>query len=149
MSDAIVTRRIWAEAAERTSGPEPATHALRAMRHEEPHLFRGLAAARDGILQFMEESAVVGDAASELRERLNGLIACAYVALKLGHHALWQGTAPDEPLPLVLTRELQEEVLALLRKGRKILAIKRVREATGAGLREAKDAVDRLHDEMP
>jgi ribosomal protein L7/L12 len=37
------------------------------------------------------------------------------------------------------------EVLALKRAGRTIEAIKLYREATGLGLREAKDYVDQLH----
>ncbi|MFE2515033.1 ribosomal protein L7/L12 [Streptomyces mirabilis] len=37
-----------------------------------------------------------------------------------------------------------EQVVALAREGRKIQAIKVYREVTGAGLKEAKDAVDRL-----
>ncbi|GAA3794198.1 hypothetical protein GCM10022403_030070 [Streptomyces coacervatus] len=37
-----------------------------------------------------------------------------------------------------------DEVDALLRDGKKIQAIKAYREATGAGLREAKEAVDKL-----
>ena len=37
-----------------------------------------------------------------------------------------------------------DEVLVLLRNGKKIQAIKVYREITGAGLKEAKDAVERL-----
>ncbi|MCX5055609.1 ribosomal protein L7/L12 [Streptomyces sp. NBC_00201] len=37
-----------------------------------------------------------------------------------------------------------DEVDALLRDGKKIAAIKVYREATGAGLKEAKEAVDKL-----
>jgi ribosomal protein L7/L12 len=37
-----------------------------------------------------------------------------------------------------------KQVEALLRRGKTIEAIKAYREATGAGLREAKEAVDRL-----
>ena len=37
-----------------------------------------------------------------------------------------------------------DEVAGLVRAGRKIEAIKLYRETTGAGLKEAKDAVDRL-----
>lgn len=37
-----------------------------------------------------------------------------------------------------------EQVAALARDGRKIQAIKAYREATGAGLKEAKDAIDQL-----
>lgn len=39
---------------------------------------------------------------------------------------------------------IPEDVVALARGGNTIEAIKRYRELTGAGLREAKDAVDRL-----
>nr|WP_221208702.1 ribosomal protein L7/L12 [Nocardioides albus] len=38
----------------------------------------------------------------------------------------------------------QDEVVALVRAGKKIEAIKLYREATGAGLLEAKEAVERL-----
>ncbi|MFI2200658.1 ribosomal protein L7/L12 [Streptomyces sp. NPDC020192] len=37
-----------------------------------------------------------------------------------------------------------DEVAALVREGKKIHAIKVYRESTGAGLKEAKEAVDRL-----
>ena len=37
---------------------------------------------------------------------------------------------------------ITEDVVALARGGKKIEAIKRYRELTGVGLREAKDAVD-------
>jgi hypothetical protein len=37
-----------------------------------------------------------------------------------------------------------QQVEAMLRQGKTVQAIKAYREATGAGLREAKDAVDRL-----
>jgi hypothetical protein len=45
-----------------------------------------------------------------------------------------QPSAPDE----------QEEIIALLRAGHKIQAIKRYREMTDLGLKEAKDAVDAI-----
>jgi ribosomal protein L7/L12 len=41
-----------------------------------------------------------------------------------------------------LTASLEQEVRRLLDRGRKIEAIKRVREVTGAGLKAAKDAVE-------
>ncbi|QUQ72085.1 ribosomal protein L7/L12 [Kutzneria sp. CA-103260] len=40
---------------------------------------------------------------------------------------------------------IDQDVLALARAGRKIEAIKRYREITGVGLKEAKDAVERMH----
>ncbi len=48
--------------------------------------------------------------------------------------------APARPTP----SGLDAEVLVLARDGRKIDAIKRYREATGSGLKEAKDAVEAL-----
>lgn len=41
-----------------------------------------------------------------------------------------------------MTREQIDEVRALIHAGRKIEAIKRVREFTGMGLKESKDLVD-------
>ena len=48
-------------------------------------------------------------------------------------------TEVDEPLP--------HEVVAALERGRKIEAIKLLRELKGVGLKEAKDAVDRYKSE--
>ncbi|GAA3385033.1 ribosomal protein L7/L12 [Cryptosporangium minutisporangium] len=50
-------------------------------------------------------------------------------------------------LGIDLPREAYPEVLALLRKGEKIAAIKAYREQTGAGLKEAKDAVEHMERE--
>ena len=51
-----------------------------------------------------------------------------------------------------LSRPLQpperDELVALIRQDRKIHAIKRYREMTGADLRTAKNAIDALHDEL-
>jgi ribosomal protein L7/L12 len=49
-----------------------------------------------------------------------------------------------EQLGVAVPEPHLERVEALLREGRNIEAIKTYREATGAGLREAKDAVDRI-----
>lgn len=46
------------------------------------------------------------------------------------------GTTGDELVPA--------EVIALARAGEDVLAVKKYREATGAGLLEAKEVVDRL-----
>ena len=40
---------------------------------------------------------------------------------------------------------VDQDVVLLARSGRKIEAIKRYRELTGVGLKEAKDAVERIH----
>jgi ribosomal protein L7/L12 len=50
------------------------------------------------------------------------------------------GLQADEPR--------MDEVLVLLRNGKKIEAIKVYREITGEGLKEAKDAVERLAERM-
>ena len=41
-------------------------------------------------------------------------------------------------------RDLEDEVVSLLEQGQKIEAIKRYHERTGVGLKEAKDAVERM-----
>jgi len=51
------------------------------------------------------------------------------------------------PRIVTLTPELESEVAQLLAAGEKIDAIKRVREETGAGLKEAKDVVEKLATE--
>jgi ribosomal protein L7/L12 len=51
---------------------------------------------------------------------------------------------PTARLAEVSAGDIEGEVYALLARGQKIEAIKRVREATGLGLKEAKDYVDRL-----
>jgi ribosomal protein L7/L12 len=43
---------------------------------------------------------------------------------------------------------LDDEIRDLLRRGNKINAIKRYREVKGVGLKEAKEAVDRMEEEM-
>lgn len=52
---------------------------------------------------------------------------------------------PPRPTPgerVGMSGEQIDEIRALIRAGRKIEAIKRVRELTGLGLKEAKDLVD-------
>ena len=50
----------------------------------------------------------------------------------------------DLPRVDIATASRDEELLDLIRHGRKIEAIKRLRDQTGLGLREAKDAVEAL-----
>ncbi|GAB97191.1 ribosomal protein L7/L12 [Kineosphaera limosa] len=49
-----------------------------------------------------------------------------------------------DPRSLPQPQRPHQEVLDLLRSGKKIQAVKRYRELTGAGLREAKEAVDEI-----
>lgn len=49
----------------------------------------------------------------------------------------------SEPQPVRLTPSETAEIDALLTQGQTIPAIKRYRELTGYGLRDAKDAIDR------
>jgi large subunit ribosomal protein L7/L12 len=56
--------------------------------------------------------------------------------------AIQRGQAvPSGPLS---DRDLEDEVVSLLEQGQKIEAIKRYRARTGVGLKEAKDAVERM-----
>jgi hypothetical protein len=50
----------------------------------------------------------------------------------------------SDGLPPPISADLYDQIEALLRANRKIEAIRRVRHATGAGLREAKAAVDAI-----
>lgn len=45
---------------------------------------------------------------------------------------------------MTLPADIIQELHRLISEGRKIEAIKRVREFTGAGLKESKDCIDRL-----
>lgn len=67
--------------------------------------------------------------------------------LKEGKEAvekLEQELTQGKPAPLPSAAELEAEVRSLLRNGDKIQAIKAVRDATGCGLKEGKEAVERL-----
>jgi large subunit ribosomal protein L7/L12 len=56
----------------------------------------------------------------------------------------WGGSDDDGATDLAAGADSDPQVLELIANGRKIQAIKRYRELTGLGLKEAKDAVDRL-----
>ena len=56
--------------------------------------------------------------------------------------AIQRGEAP--PASSSGDRAFEDEVATLLEQGQKIEAIKRYRERTGVGLKEAKDAVERM-----
>ena len=47
-----------------------------------------------------------------------------------------------------LSDDVREEIISDLKSGRKIAAIKRYREATGAGLKDAKEFIETLTDRM-
>lgn len=53
-------------------------------------------------------------------------------------------TVPPAPKPAAPPEEVDGALLASLREGNKIAAIKRARELTGLGLREAKEYVEAL-----
>ena len=52
--------------------------------------------------------------------------------------------APAQPSPETITPEAMEHIRQLVARGRKIQAIKELREHTGLGLKQAKDTVDRM-----
>lgn len=100
-----------------------------------------IAPAEVGALRSLVEQGRKIEAVKRYRELTSAGLKEALDAVE----AIARGEAPpaapsherDDP---GLDRELTE----LLRGGRKIEAIKRYREATGAGLKDAKDAVERL-----
>jgi ribosomal protein L7/L12 len=72
----------------------------------------------------------------ELRQRVEKLerqVAALFAHLNLQYE--------DRP-----TSAVSPEILALVRRGRKIEAIKRYREETGVGLREAKNFIESLDE---
>ncbi|EDY83200.1 hypothetical protein VDG1235_2824 [Verrucomicrobiia bacterium DG1235] len=72
-------------------------------------------------------------------------------------HASYASLAREKPthsaMPQDLSDEKMSEIAQALEKGRAIAAIKLYREATGVGLKEAKDAIDAiqadLHKQFP
>ena len=66
------------------------------------------------------------------------------VDLQLRLRALEERVAALEGTPVPASPAGDPEIQQLLLQGNKIGAIKRYRELTGAGLAEAKDAIDRL-----
>ncbi len=60
----------------------------------------------------------------------------------------WMGGQTPEQ-PAALTGDWQEQIHSLLQSGKKIEAIKIYRQATGVGLKEAKDAVEALERGEP
>jgi ribosomal protein L7/L12 len=69
------------------------------------------------------------------RARHGGTLLAARAAIEA---LRWETTQASGPAHSTLEAELEQ----LIRSGQKILAIKRYREVTGVGLKEAKDAVD-------
>ena len=60
----------------------------------------------------------------------------------------WWGGSDDEGAgDLAAGADTDAMVLDLISSGKKIEAVKRYRELTGVGLKEAKDAVDRIEEE--
>lgn len=57
------------------------------------------------------------------------------------------GMHPGQASELIIDEGVRQEIMMLLRSGRKIEAIKVYREKTGVGLKEAKDAVERLESQ--
>lgn len=92
--------------------------------------FGALAVLGLALLYYVVESSAT-KTRTELTRRMNRLE--DKVDLLLTHAGLEEPPAPR-----------QDEVVALARAGKKIEAIKVYREATGAGLLEAKEAVERL-----
>lgn len=56
----------------------------------------------------------------------------------------WGGSDDDGPEQMAASAEADPKFQELLTAGKKIEAVKRYHELTGAGLKESKDAVDRL-----
>jgi ribosomal protein L7/L12 len=82
-------------------------------------------------------------ATSLYQQRHGGSVLVARKAIDAARWALTQSPGAT-PQPVAATLVIDPEIDASLRGGRKIEAIKRYRELTGVGLKEAKDAVEAL-----
>lgn len=149
MSDGLVTKLVWLKSGIRTGSAALVERELARMRSEEPHLHDELR----GTIAWIAGGA--GDAPRTeggLKEDVECLVARLYCALRLGRLKLWQEEAgvdvPPPPGPAALADPLVREVRSLLEEGRLILAIARVRAVAGLGLKEAKDAVEAIGEEM-
>lgn len=150
MSDAMVNPPLLVGAARRTSTPDRVAVELKRMRREEPHLYRAMRAE----IQVMQgDILTAGDAArasAAAGARAERIVAGLYVALRLGHERLWRkeaGVADPAGAAGSLPVELREEVRGLLFEGRRIEAIRKIRQAVRVGLREARQIADDLERE--
>jgi ribosomal protein L7/L12 len=111
--------------------PDTATHAD---KHEVEHEARALLASGDTIGAVKRVRELTGWGLKESREYVQSL------------SPTLPGSAPMPigPAPQLSDPASDSEVQIQLAKGNKIQAIKRVRELTGWGLKEAKDFVDHL-----
>jgi ribosomal protein L7/L12 len=91
----------------------------------------------DDIVQLMQQGRKI-DAIKLYRERTNVGLAEAKAAVE----ALGAGQEPPEPETMNLSAEVQ--INSFLQQGQKIEAIKVYREHTGVGLKEAKDAIEKM-----
>jgi large subunit ribosomal protein L7/L12 len=78
------------------------------------------------------------DAIKRYREQTGAGLAEAKQAVE----ALERGESPPAAEPI--DASLEAEIVSLLEQGRKMQAVKRYRERTGLGLKEAKDAVEAI-----
>ncbi|MBI3829144.1 MAG: ribosomal protein L7/L12 [Planctomycetes bacterium] len=69
---------------------------------------------------------------------------CGLAEAKTAVDKLEQEVVRPGQQPALGGKEAEDEIRRLLREDRKIEAIKVYREATGCGLKEAKDAVERI-----
>lgn len=97
--------------------------------------------------QLAEIEAIVADGEMiEAIKRYRELTGASLATAKRDVDRLRPGLSLGEEAGAAL--EFAEELEELLRQGKKIEAIKRYREGTGAGLRDAKEAVDVLDREL-
>jgi len=151
MSDGMITPPIMHIARQRTSTPSLVARELARMRAEEPRLHEELKASTEALVQQILGESGPSEASEAARAHAEFLAARLYAALRLGHEKLWRKTSgvlepfgPAEALPPAL----REEVRALVAQGRKIEAIRRIRQAANLGLKESKEIVDHLEGEL-
>jgi ribosomal protein L7/L12 len=91
------------------------------------------------VLRIAQEQGVIV-AIKHYREATGAGLAEAKQAVE----QIMQGATAPSPVPPKSINQIEQEVLGIVRNHGKITAIKRYRELTGCGLREAKSAVEGL-----
>jgi len=151
MSDAMITPPVMGQARRRTATAEMTAAEIDRIRLEEPHLHAEIRAAVEALAAQVREESGPSEAAETAQAFAVTLAARVYLSLRLGHERLWRKTSgvadPFGPAA-ALPAALREEVRGLLSKGLKIEAIRKIRQATRLGLKEAKDIVDHVEGEL-
>jgi ribosomal protein L7/L12 len=144
---ALALRRLsWGSSPGYTQLSPPASAPVRLEPAAEAEL-RGLIAAGQKIVAIKRVRELTGMGLKEAKEYVESLPAGG--ARSAGPDDVYASAGPGDAGGRAVAPATDPEVRALLAGGNKIAAIKRVRELTGMGLKEAKDYVESWSPTLP